>query len=291
MKFINFGSMHIDYIYNVKDIAKTRETVNAVDHITNVGGKGLNQSVALARAGAKVSHVGLVGKDGADLKSMLIDNHISTDYVECLDNQPSGHAVIQVNSEGDNTILIFGGTNQQYTPELIEKALAASDPDDIVLVQNQINDVPRIIEQAKKHQLKIIFNLAPASQNMAYYPLEYVDVFVLNQNQGNILTRQEKPDAILATLQRRYPQAAFVLTMGQKGVKFVDNHRRLTIPAERIAATDTNAGGDTFVGYFLARWHLGDTIEHSLELACRAAALCITRKGAATSIPYLNELV
>lgn len=289
MKFINFGSMHIDYVYNVKQIVKARETMNAVDHTTNLGGKGLNQSVALARAGAKVSHVGIVGNDGVGLKTLLTDNAIGTEHVEYLD-QANGHAVIQVNSEGDNTILIFGGTNQRYTPELIERALASSEPDDLILVQNQINDVPRIIEQAKKHKRKIIFNLAPVTQNMAYYPLEYVDIFVLNQHQGNLLTQQEKPDAILAALQRRYPQAAFVLTMGQSGVKFVDNHRRLTIPAERVPATDTNAGGDTFVGYFLARWHLGDTIERSLELACRAAALCITRKGAATSIPYLAEL-
>lgn len=282
--------MHIDYVYNVKQIVKARETISAIDHATNMGGKGLNQSVALARAGAQVSHVGIIGNDGIGLKTMLVDNHISTDYVESL-NQPSGHAVIQVNSEGDNTILIFGGTNQKYTPELIEKALVNSEPDDIILVQNQINDVPRIIEQAKNHHRKIIFNLAPSSQNMAYYPLEYVDVFVLNQHQGNLLTQQENPDAILAALQRRYPQAAFVLTMGQQGVKFIDNHRRLTVPAERVPAIDTNAGGDTFVGYFLARWHLGDTIERSLELACRAAALCITRKGAAASIPYLSELI
>lgn len=291
MKFINFGSMHIDYIYNVKEIVKARETISALNHVVNVGGKGLNQSVALARAGANVCHVGLIGKDGADLKTMLEDNQISTEFVQCFSDQASGHAVIQVNSEGDNTILIFGGTNQYYTPELITSALEKSDPEDIVLVQNQINDVHRIIEQAKKYQRKIIFNLAPVTHSMAYYPLEYVNVFVLNQNQGSFLTKQEKPDAILATLQRRYPQAAFVLTMGQRGVKFVDNHRRFTIPAERIAAIDTNAGGDTFVGYFLARWHLGDSIEQSLELACRAAALCITRKGAASSIPYLNELV
>lgn len=290
MKFINFGSMHIDFVYHVKQIVKARETLSVLEHTTNLGGKGLNQSVALARAGAKVSHVGIIGNDGAELKTTLINNGICTEHVTSLE-QPNGHAVIQVNSEGDNTILIFGGTNQKYTPELIEQALASSEPDDIVLVQNQINDVPRIIEQAKNHKRKIIFNLAPVSPNMAYYPLEYVDVFVLNQRQGNLLTQQEKPDAILATLQRRYPQAAFVLTMGQKGVKFVDNHRRFTIPAERVPAIDTNAGGDTFVGYFLARWHLGDSIEHSLELACRAAALCITRKGAATSVPHLCEIV
>lgn len=290
MKFINFGSMHIDFVYNVKQIVKARETLNVIDHATNLGGKGLNQSVALARAGAKVSHVGIIGNDGAELKTTLINNGICTDHVTFL-NQPNGHAVIQVNSDGDNTILIFGGTNQKYTPELIDQALLNSEPDDIVLVQNQINDVPRIIEQAKNHRKKVIFNLAPASQNMAYYPLEYVDVFVMNQYQGNLLTQQEKPDAILAALQRRYPQASFVLTMGQEGVKFVDNHHRFTIPAERVPAIDTNAGGDTFVGYFLARWHLGDSIENSLELACRAAALCITRKGAATSIPYLSELV
>lgn len=282
--------MHIDFVYNVKQIVKARETLNAIDHTTNLGGKGLNQSVALARAGAKVSHVGIIGNDGAELQTMLKNNDICTNHVTFL-NQANGHAVIQVNSEGDNTILIFGGTNQKYSPELIDQALTNSEPDDIVLVQNQINDVPRIIEQAKNFKRKIIFNLAPVSPNMAYYPLEYVDVFVLNQHQGNLLTQQEKPDAILATLQRRYPQATFVLTMGQEGVKFVDNHHRFTIPAERVPAIDTNGGGDTFVGYFLARWHLGDSIEHSLELACRAAALCITRKGAATSIPYLHELV
>ena len=282
--------MHIDYVYNVKQIVKARETINALDHATNIGGKGLNQSIALARAGAKVSHVGIIGHDGAGLKNMLTDNQISTEYVDYL-NQASGHAVIQVNAEGENTIIIFGGTNQKYTPELIEKALIKSEPDDIVLIQNQINDVPRILEQAKNHNRKIIFNLAPASHSMAYYPLEYVDVFVLNYQQGVILTQQETPDGILAALQRRYPQAAFVLTMGQKAVKFVDNHQRLTVPAERVPAIDTNAGGDTFIGYFLARWHLGDTIEHSLQLACRAAALCITRKGAAASIPYLHELI
>jgi ribokinase len=281
--------MNIDYVYGVTHVAKARENIAAHTHSVYMGGKGLNQSIALARAGAQVWHVGVIGYDGANLKKILNDNGVDTRLIHSLPGA-SGHAVIQVDANGENSIIIYGGTNQSYTPALIQLALEHSDPDDIVLLQNEINDVPRIMEKTKAMNRKIVFHFSPTTAHFSHYPLEYVDILILNLKQGRLLTQQEIPDAILASLQRRYPTTAIVLTMGSEGVRFVDNYERIFVPAERVPPVDATAGGDTFVGYFLARWLLGDDLKSSLTLACRAAALCITRKGAATSIPYLHEL-
>lgn len=289
MKIINFGSLGKDFVYDIDKFVEPGETIVAHAVETYPGGKGLNQSVALAKAGAQVVHVGLIGKDGQILKQTLAENGVDVSLVQET-SVPSGHAIIQRTPTGDNSIIIYQGANACYDLHLIEQGMQLAQPGDVVLIQNEINAIPHIIEQAKSRQCAIIFNVAPATQQVLDYPLHLVDIFVLNETEGQTLTGQSDPDEIFKALFNRFPKAAFVLTMGAKGAKYQDQNQRITIPAEMVDVVDTTAAGDTFTGYFIQHWLQGQPIESCLKIATKAAMLCIGQKGASVSIPNLDDV-
>jgi ribokinase len=128
-------------------------------------------------------------------------------------------------------------------------------------------------------------------ERVAGYPLDKVDYFIINEIEGRELSGATEPDAIIAAMQRHFPRAATLLTLGEKGVRYADRQTNLSVPAEIVRAVDTTAAGDTFTGFFIARKIAGQSIEECLITACHAAAICVTRRGAADSIPFLNEVV
>lgn len=289
MKVINFGSLNLDYVYMVPHFVRPGETLAARELNLYVGGKGLNQSIALSRAGASVWHAGLIGHDGQELKNALTQEGVDTRYVHTVDG-PSGHAIIQVTPYGENSILILGGANQKFTPWYVDEVLKQAEPGDYILLQNEINDLPRIMTQAKARGLKVVFNAAPCSIQVNDFPLEAVDLFIINQIEGQTLTGQQSPDAILAAMQHRFSRAATVLTLGEKGACYLDATQQFSAPAPMVTPKDTTGAGDTFTGYFLASLIEGMSIEESLALACQAASICVTRLGAAVSIPKRAEV-
>lgn len=289
MKIINFGSLGKDYVYDVERFVEPGETIAASNLETYPGGKGLNQSIALANAGAQVAHVGLIGNDGISLKEALRQHGVDVSLVKQIDGA-SGHAIIQRNAAGENSIVIYPGANAQYNLELIEQGMSLANPGDVVLVQNEINAIPHILEQAKSKHCPVVFNVAPANEKVLDYPLELVDIFIINETEGQTITGQSAPDEIFKELFARFPKAAFVLTLGDKGAKYQDQKQRITIPAETVKVVDTTAAGDTFTGYFIHHWLQGKPIESCLKIASNAAAVCIGQKGASVSIPMLNDL-
>lgn len=289
MKIINFGSLGNDYVYDVAHFVKPGETLSAKSLNQFAGGKGLNQSIAMAKAGAQVMHVGLVGEDGLHLKQKLADLNVDVSLIKEVPG-PSGHAIIQVTPNGENSIIIHGGANHQFNLELIQQALDKAEPGDVVLLQNEINDIPQILEQAKSKKLPVVFNVAPCTPETKHFPLDLVDLFIINETEGQMLTDESQPDLIFKKLMDRYKQAAFVLTLGEQGAKYFDQKQRITVPAETVPVVDTTAAGDTFTGYFLAHWLKGNPIESCLKVASCAAAVCIGKKGASASIPSPSEL-
>lgn len=265
------------------------ETLKSDNYTIFSGGKGANQSIALARAKAEVIHAGKIGNDGAWLKEKLQKSGVNTSLIKTIDT-PTGHAVIQVNKDGENAIIIHGGANQTFTDAEIEEVLDSCEAGDFLLLQNEINAVGKILQKSQNRDLTVIFNPAPITDAIQNYPLEFVDIFIINEVEGETLTKQKSPDAILNTMQKLYPKSKTVLTLGKAGVIYTHNEQRIKTAALKVKAVDTTGAGDTFIGYFLAELSRGSEIEKCLEMGTRASAICVTRKGAADSIPKLEEI-
>lgn len=288
-RVLNFGSINVDYVYTVEHFVRPGETLSCQQYRRFAGGKGLNQSIALAQAGASVYHAGKVGAADTWLKTLMADQGVDTKFVDTI-NGPSGHAIIQVNAAGENSIVIVGGANQLIGEADIQRIVAEFGPDDYLLVQNEVNAVPQIIHSAKAKDLTIVFNPAPISPQVLNYPLELVDILIVNETEAHSLTGESEVEKIYENFNHRYPHAALVLTMGQKGAAYFSPQVRLHQPAEQVHVVDTTGAGDTFIGFFLAEFIRTNDPKAALGYATRAAAICVTRHGAADSIPSRGEL-
>jgi len=291
MKILNLGSLNIDRIYQVEHFVEPKETVKAVAYKESCGGKGLNQSIALAKAGVDVYHAGCVGQDGEMLVSILKQYGVKTDYLR-YSTKPSGHAVIQVNGEGQNNIIICGGANDDVTEPYIDEVLAGFSKEDVLLLQNEISNVGYAIGKAHERGMKIVVNPSPVNQALEIYSLHKVDYFILNEVEGKYLSGKEsdRPEEMMEGLKAKFPQAAFVLTLGENGAYYFDAKSCLYQKCYQVEVVDTTGAGDTFSGYFLAGFVQGRGIEESLRRASMAAALVVSRHGAAPSIPDLQEV-
>lgn len=286
MKILNFGSLNIDYVYKVKKFVTPGETVKSKDFIKKVGGKGLNQSVAMARAGLEVFHAGAVGKDGNVLVGFLNKDNINTENVKISDI-PTGHAIIQVDENGENCILLYGGANQNIDESFADEVLSGFSAGDYIVLQNETNIVPYVINKAHEKGMKIILNPSPITEDILSFPLEKVNLFILNEVEGEALTGEKDENKIIENLLNIYPNAEFVLTLGDKGAIYFSPEERLEIKAKKVNVVDTTAAGDTFTGYFVAGMAKGKTVEDALEDATNAAAKAVTVLGAAESIPCI----
>lgn len=288
MKLLNLGSCAIDHVYQVPWLVRPGESLPSLEYQVHPGGKGLNQSLALAYAGAEVSHAGKLGEDGSFLKTLLDDAGVNTSLLEVAAG-PSGHAFIQVTPDGENAIVLFGGTNKQITEADVQRLLAASQAD-FLLLQNETSALEATINLAADQGKRIVFNAAPMTAEVASLPLARLELLIVNEIEGEAITGKAKPDGIIKALGKLYPNTSVLLTLGAEGARFASQGQTHQCPAHQVKAVDTTGAGDTFTGYFLAGYVAGLPIEDCLAQATKAAALCVTRPGAATSIPRLSEL-
>ena len=290
MKILNFGSLNLDLVYQMPHFVRAGETLSSTGFSRNVGGKGLNQSVALAKAGAEIYHAGLVGEDGEMLRAFLADNGVDTRFVRTID-QPSGHAVIQVVPEGNNCIFLYGGANQCVTEAFIQEVLENFGPGDFLVLQNEINKIDAIIHAAHARGMQVVLNPSPIADNLKELPLEKISWFILNEIEGAELSGETEADRILDKLTALYPHAKIVLTLGGDGSVYAGDGERVRQRAYRVQAVDTTAAGDTFTGFFFAAVADGVPAAEALRRASKASSISVTRPGAAASIPTLNEVL
>ncbi len=292
MKVLCFGSLNIDYTYRVSHFVRQGETLAAESLQVFSGGKGLNQAVALARAGAETWMAGAVGEDGRFLLEELAAAGVRTDHVCVLQQERTGNAIIQNDRTGDNCILLYGGANRAVTEAQVDAVLQHFSAGDWLLLQNEINQLPYIMRQAHARGLKIAFNPSPMETHVLEYPLESVDLFLLNRVEAAQLAGTDGTDgqALLAALRGRFSRAAVVLTLGADGAVYTDGAETVQQAAYPVQAVDTTAAGDTFTGFFLAARMRGAGVPRAMELASRAAAIAVTRRGAAPSIPTFAEV-
>lgn len=289
MKIINYGSINLDHVYQVDHIVQPGETLLARSQNLFCGGKGLNQSIALAKAGANVYHAGIVGEDGDILLDSLRNAGVDLSHVRRAPGA-SAHTVIQVDENGQNSIIVFSGENMRPTEADIDSILADFSPEDAVLMQNELFNTPLMMKKAAEKGMTIIFNPSPVNQEMLSYPLEAVSWFLLNEIEGEALTGETDPEKILDGLAEKYPRSSVVLTLGKSGAWAMHEGRRCFQPAFEVKAVDTTAAGDTFTGFFLAGISSGISIPDALRRAAFASSIAVSRKGAADSIPTLEEV-
>lgn len=292
MKIINFGSLNIDQVHQVDDFVNSGETIFAKDFQIFPGGKGLNQSIAAARAGANVLHAGYVGTDGQFLLDVLSKAGVDVSLMRRID-APNGHAVIEVNHNGQNRIIVYGGTNQMLTENYIDEILSYSEPGDIVLLQNESNLVDLILIKAHEKGLRIAFNPSPMPMHPEKLHLEYVDWLLVNEIEAAQLAQLDSSssfDSVLVKLAQKYPGAAIVMTLGKKGVLLWQDGQVWKHPIFKVTAQDTTAAGDTFSGYFLSAVCKERDPITALREASAASAIAVSRLGAACSIPTRKEV-
>lgn len=295
MKILNFGSINVDYVYAVHHFVKPAETIPASGLSINPGGKGANQSVALARGGATVLHAGLVGNDTKWMIDRLNEDGVDTTHVHVAESGSGGQAFIQVTPEGQNAIIVFGGTNQAIPESLIPEALSELEPGDFLVLQNEINLTPQLIQAGHEAGLFICFNPAPMTPEVFDFPLDLVNLFIVNEIEGAELAKlpldTEHP-RILDELVKAFPNADICLTRGEKGALFFSKKTGVIVqdayPAKPV---DTTAAGDTFTGFLLAGLADGFTHRQALDLAAKASAIAVQKPGAMDSIPFRKDVL
>lgn len=295
MKVLCFGSLNIDYTYKVDHFVKKGETLSSEALQVFSGGKGLNQSIALAKAGVEVYHAGSIGQDGQFLLKELREANVDTSCITIRTDIRTGNAIIQNDREGDNCILLYGGANQTVTKEQADAVLRHFESGDFLVLQNEINKLAYIMEQAHGKGMKIVLNPSPMNEKILRLPLECVDYFLLNEIEAGQILEKDVTDGFDAEklaeeLLKRFPEAAVVLTMGGDGSIYMDKKETIIQSVCKVQAVDTTAAGDTFTGFFIGGILRGCSVGEAMGMASRAAAIAVTRQGAAPSIPFLNEV-
>lgn len=292
MKVLCFGSLNIDYVYSVEEFVRSGETIASDSLEVFAGGKGLNQSIALQKAGAEVFHAGVIGADGMFLKKLLEEEGVNTDYISVREDVRTGNAIIQRDHKGENCIILYSGSNYAVEKNMPDKVLDQFEAGDYLLVQNEINYVPEIVEKAHNKGMKVVLNPSPFNERIFEINLNHVDCFILNEVEAQqMLGVTETKDVTIEGLQARYPKAEFVLTLGEKGSVYQGEEGTIEQKAYKVQTVDTTAAGDTFTGYYLAGCMQGIGIKEALDMAAKASAIAVSRKGASHSIPLKEEVL
>lgn len=291
MQVLNFGSLNIDHVYAVEHFVAPGETLNSTSYQIYAGGKGLNQSVALGRAGVTTFHAGMIGKDGIFLKDTLESAHVDTSYV-IIGDLPTGHAVIQVEkSSGQNSILLNSGANMAISKTEMQRILQAMPKGSWLLLQNEINDIPFLIQEGKKSGLKVAINPAPCTESVQSYPLELCDLIMVNEIEASQLTSSiGTPKQMASLLADRFLESEIVITLGKDGALYRHGKREFIVPACVVKTVDTTSAGDTFTGYFMAAKLRNMDAEAAMKCAVFASSITVSRPGASSSIPNAEEV-
>lgn len=290
MKILNFGSCNIDLVYSLDHIVHVGETATTYRMDTFPGGKGLNQSIALARAGAHVYHAGCIGDGGDFLLEILKNSGVDTSYIEHV-SEKNGHAIIQVSREGENSIFLYPGSNEMITKEHIDRVLDDFSSEDVILLQNEINNMDYIIHQAHRRGMTIVLNPSPFNEKLAQIDFTMISYLILNEIEAKDISGAEEPEESLAYFRSKYPKLKIMLTLGKRGCVYQDERRKVFHPIFKVNAVDTTAAGDTFTGYFVAGVAAGNDYKDVLRFASCASAIAVSRHGAAPSIPERAEVL
>ncbi|MGJ8615947.1 MAG: ribokinase [Sulfitobacter sp.] len=281
----NLGSINVDNFYALTHLPGPGETLAATRFDQGLGGKGANMSVAAARAGARIEHIGAVGQDGKWAVERLLEYGVDTRHVSILDTA-TGHANINVDQDGENNIVLFAGANHGITDQMIGAALTEASPGDVLLMQNETLGQSFAARTAKTLGLKVAYAAAPFVAEAIMSIMDQIDLLVLNEVEEAQLLEAA------GTSLHDLPIANIVVTLGSDGCKWVSNTAKTieTYAAYKVQTVDTTGAGDTFTGYLVAGLDRGMEMPAAIDLASKAGALMVMRHGTADVIPDLKEV-
>lgn len=285
----NLGSINIDHVYLTPHTVAPGETLSSHGYQRVLGGKGANQSIAVARAGAAVCHIGAINASDSDIIEQLAQDGINTTGIH-FSELATGHAIIQVTDDGENAIVLFAGANHDITNSSLEKQLVNAQPGDWLLAQNETNHIQPALVLAKQQGLKVAFNPAPMTAAIKNIDPALVDLLIVNEIESEQLTGSANIAKALSFFQQNWPTTEVIITQGSQGVVHSYKGQTTELSAFSVDVVDTTAAGDTFVGYFLAQKSQNKSTSDALINACKAAALTVTQLGASSSIPTLSAV-
>ena len=289
MQVVNFGSLNIDHVYAVEHFCRAGETIHTERYTQSVGGKGLNQSIAVARSGQPLFHAGALGAGGEQLEKTLTACGVDLRYLQHVAT-PQGHAIIQVQPDGQNCIFLYGGSNRSIGPDEIDAVLSHFTAGDYLLLQNEISSLPYLLRAAAARGLRIVLNASPISEWLLEADLSCLDWLVVNEVECAALAHCDDPDASYAALRARYPGIGILLTLGESGSVSWKDGEEIRQQAYPVHAVDTTGAGDTFMGYFVGCLAQGMDRKDAMQYAAMASSIAVTRPGAAASIPEMPEV-
>ena len=296
-KIVVVGSCNTDMVIKADRLPVPGETILGGTFFMNPGGKGANQAVAAARMGGSVTLISKTGNDVFGKQSVMLYNaeNIKTDYVFSDPKQPSGVAMITVDSNGENCIVVASGANASLSPADIDKARKEIESSDLVLMQLEIpvETVEYVAEMAHRKGIPVILNPAPA-RTLPETLLKNLYIIIPNKSEAEILsgikvTDQESARKAAAIISAKGVDIV-VITLGSQGALIKEKEEYHFVEAFKVDTIDTTAAGDTFCGSVCVGLSEGKSISEAVEMAARAAALTVTRMGAQGSIPYRPEL-
>lgn len=272
------GSINADYIYRVPHLPAPGETPAATHLSRELGGKGANQSVAVARAGVRVSHIGAVGQDGGWAIHALEGFGVDCTHIARVD-APTAHAIINVDPAGENAIVIYPGANQEQSLTRLDMALTHAEPGDYLLLQNETNLQAEAAELAKSKGMTVVYSAAPFAADAVQAVLDHVDILVMNAVEAAQLT------AALGISAADLPVSALIVTRGADGADWIAQGQTTHVPALPADPVDTTGAGDCFIGYTIAGLDEGLSPQDAMRLGAAASALQVQRPGTAGAIP------
>lgn len=280
----NLGSINQDLFFHLERFAEPGETITANSVSEALGGKGMNQSIAMAKSNANVIHIGAMGMNTPHLENEIERLGVSLDHIEKSKVLPTGSAIIALDSKGENFILLNGGANQSIPDSVIEAGLQSAQINDWLILQNETNGVDLAVEIAKQKGMKIALSAAPFDADQVELLLTKVDLIAVNEYEAKQIEAHigEKLDQVSGT--------DFLVTYGAKGSEFISEGNTVRIDSFPVSPIDTTGAGDTFLGAFMSRWILGTEVSIALQYASAASAIQVTRQGAATAIPDKQEV-
>ena len=289
MAIINFGSLNLDHVYTMPHFVRPGETLSAADYQVYWGGKGLNQSVAAAKAGGDVRHAGMIGAGGEKLRDFLQESGVDTGLIG-ITEVPQGHALIQVAQTGENSIILFHGSNYEVSEEYIDRVLETVPAGSYVILQNEISNLSHVIAEASRAGCRIVLNPSPFDEAFRNLDLRQLDWLIMNEIETEEMFGTQNPEEVVAILEKKAPDLSVVLTFGSRGSVCCSRGQTVRQDIYRVHAVDTTGAGDTFTGYFVASLDEGRTLKEAMQLAAAASAIAVSRKGAAPSIPSREEV-
>ncbi len=279
----NLGSINIDHTYRVPHFPAPGETLLSDSYSKGLGGKGANQSIAIARAGGQVAHIGTIGEDALWTRDILAKSKVDVSSIEVLESA-TGHAIINVDPSGENCIVLFDGANVLVPEGQISAALAGGKAGDWFLLQNEVNNGLFAAKLARAKGLKVAYVAAPFEATKVQDMLPFVDLLSVNEGEAAMVCEA------LGVSEDEIPVEKLLVTHGRGSITYRDGANRYTQDIFEVEPVDTTGAGDTFMGYFVAQLDAGKAPQEALRMAAAAAALKVTKKGTAEAIPLMEDV-